>query len=237
MTVLGFDTSFLSGTSVGVRLPDGREFERSASRPGTGQQQNLMPMIDAALNDAGVSVRDADLIAVGAGPGSFTGIRIGISTAKGLAWARGVRTVGLSSLELLARTAARRYPQDLVVPVVDARMNRVFAAFFRRGKRDSDDMDIEPDRLSEMIRRESPGGVLLVGDGLARYGEKFAGIPGVVLDGELMISGRVICEAALEYANTHPGFDGDPRGLKPVYLRLSEAESRMLEVPRSPGMA
>ncbi|HTM22901.1 MAG TPA: tRNA (adenosine(37)-N6)-threonylcarbamoyltransferase complex dimerization subunit type 1 TsaB, partial [Kofleriaceae bacterium] len=137
MIVLAVDTSTMT-TSVAVL--DGphpaahaadvhvRAAGRSVARPAS---DNLLPLIERALADAGLAAAAVDAYAVGAGPGSFTGLRIGMATIKGLAFAAGKPVWAVSSLEALALDAGAA-DGTLVAAVVDARRGEVFAGWFRR---------------------------------------------------------------------------------------------------------
>jgi tRNA threonylcarbamoyladenosine biosynthesis protein TsaB len=139
MTIIGFDTS-MAVTSACVLRPDGRAFatppppiERLFERP--DHSAELLPTLAALLEEAGRDWSDVRLIAVGIGPGTFTGLRIGVATARGLASSLGVEVAAVSSLAGLAATTARRAGESgrLLLPLIDARRRQVFAALYHRG--------------------------------------------------------------------------------------------------------
>ncbi len=130
-TILAVDTA-TTACSVALRHR-GKSFQRSefARRSHT---QLVLPMIDSLLQEAGVELRDLQAIAFTHGPGSFTGIRIGFGVIQGLAFAAGVSVIPVSTLGLLAATAARklRTPRDaLILPALDARMDEIYGAGYR----------------------------------------------------------------------------------------------------------
>jgi tRNA threonylcarbamoyladenosine biosynthesis protein TsaB len=136
MTMLGFDTSMAVTTACVVR-DDGRAFATAPPTPDRltgppGHSAELLPKVARLLGDAGVGWREVDQIAVGVGPGTFTGLRIGVATARGLGQALGVRLRPVSSLAALAAGLAERAePGRPLLPLIDARRRQVFAALYR----------------------------------------------------------------------------------------------------------
>ncbi len=136
MIVLGFDTATPS-TTVGLRLDDGSTLE-ARDDPGRderpGHATRLLGMSAELLGGAGVAWSALDRIAVGVGPGTFTGLRVGIATARGLAQSLAVELVGVSSLRALAEGACERGAQaGRLVAVIDARRGEAFAAAYGVG--------------------------------------------------------------------------------------------------------
>jgi tRNA threonylcarbamoyladenosine biosynthesis protein TsaB len=164
--ILGLDTS-TPATAVAVWAPDGPAVEcRDDPAPGArpGHAARLLVLVEAAFREAGAGWEDIERIAAGVGPGGFTGLRLGVATARALAQARDLPLVGVSSLEALARgtTAA---PGDSVLAVIDARRREVFAAGWRDGKRWLDPLAIAPAALAERV---TPG-TLAIGDGAVKF--------------------------------------------------------------------
>jgi tRNA threonylcarbamoyladenosine biosynthesis protein TsaB len=145
--VLGFDTS-TSATAVALRLADGYAIEARDDPPvgaHPGHATRLLAMAEDLLAESGVAWSELDRIAVGLGPGTFTGLRVGIATARGLAQSLPAELVGVSSLRALAREAlveegsnerarAGRASADAVLSVIDARRGEAFAAAYARGE-------------------------------------------------------------------------------------------------------
>jgi len=164
--VLGIDTA-TPATSVAVLVPGEREVERRDD-PAAGERprhaETLLVLIEEALAEAEVTWDDVERICVGTGPGGFTGLRLGISTARALAQARDLPLVGVSSLEALAR-GAEPAGHGLVLAVLDARRGEVFVAGYRDGRETLEPTAIAPAELAE----RSPGPALAVGDGAVRF--------------------------------------------------------------------
>jgi tRNA threonylcarbamoyladenosine biosynthesis protein TsaB len=166
--ILGLDTS-TSATAAAVWAPDGPAVERRDD-PARGERPahaaRLLVLVEAALEEAGATWDDIERIAAGVGPGGFTGLRLGIATARALAQARKLPLVGVSSLEALA-TAARddASSRDEITAVIDARRGEVFAASWRAGEPVLAPVAIAP---ADLAARLQPG-TLAVGDGAVRF--------------------------------------------------------------------
>lgn len=129
MRILAFDTS---GTWCSVALlDDARMIEREES-VGNAHSERLLPMINAILHDAGATLRSVDVIAFGAGPGSFTGVRIAASVAQGLALGIDRRAMGVCTLEAVAEEAHHHDGSERVIACTDARMQEIYVACYER---------------------------------------------------------------------------------------------------------
>jgi len=165
--VLGLDTA-TTATVAGVFDDSGTVTEvRDDPEPGVrpGHANRLLAAAEEALERAGLGWDEVERIAVGVGPGSFTGLRIGIATARALAQARGLPLVAVSSLEALARGAAEA---ELVLAVLDARRGEAFAAAWRAGTLVLPAAALSPDALAERVAGLQ-GTALAVGDGAVRF--------------------------------------------------------------------
>jgi tRNA threonylcarbamoyladenosine biosynthesis protein TsaB len=135
MIVLGFDTS-TPATAIGLRLPDGATLQaRDDPAPGErpGHATRLLPLAARLLAQAGLRFADLSRIAVGVGPGTFTGLRIGVASARGLAQSLGAELVGVSSPRALALAAAdsdEARGMGVVLALIDARRGEAFAAAY-----------------------------------------------------------------------------------------------------------
>ena len=127
MRILALETSTDWCT---VAVGDGARWHRRDERAGQGASERLLPMIDAVLAEAGCALSDLDGLAFGAGPGSFTGIRIACGVAQGLALGRGLRVIAVPTLAAIAQEAFRAHGWRHVLACVDARMREVYAAAY-----------------------------------------------------------------------------------------------------------
>jgi tRNA threonylcarbamoyladenosine biosynthesis protein TsaB len=166
--ILGIDTA-TAGTAVAVWAPDGTEVERRDDRPADARPahaQRLLPLVEEVIAAAETTWDAIDRIAVGVGPGGFTGLRLGIATARALAQARGCELVGVSSLAALAEgvrplESGRLKRSDPVVAVIDARRGEVFAAAYPG----FGPVALAPEALAARIEP----GWRAVGDGAVRF--------------------------------------------------------------------
>jgi tRNA threonylcarbamoyladenosine biosynthesis protein TsaB len=171
MLVLGIETS-TPQTSVTIGSEQGIIGSCQISR-GSSHAEFLLPAIEFLLQHAGLSYRNLSGVAVGLGPGLFTGMRIGVTTAKTIAQALSIPIVGVSSLDLLAFDA--RHSHKVICPALDAKRSEVFFAFYRQVpggvSRISDYMVGSPEHLAAEIEGQSSE-VLLVGSGALLYRER-----------------------------------------------------------------
>jgi tRNA threonylcarbamoyladenosine biosynthesis protein TsaB len=173
--ILGIDTATPS-TAAAVWAPDGRGCERRDDpAPGERPQHasRLLALVEEAMSGAGASWDEIERIAVGVGPGGFTGLRHGIATARALAQGRGLPLAGVSSLEALARGAAREAGGDrAVLAVIDARRGEVFAAAWHGGERLLEPVAIDPAELAARLGAGRLAAPLAAGDGAVRFREQ-----------------------------------------------------------------
>jgi tRNA threonylcarbamoyladenosine biosynthesis protein TsaB len=167
--ILGFDTATPS-TAAAVLLADGRTIE-ARDDPGAGERpahaSRLLSLLEAVLEEARIGWPQVGRLAVGIGPGGFTGLRIGIATARALAQARDLEVVPVGSLHALAAGA----PEEDVAAVLDARRGQVFAAIWRAGV-----LELEPSALDpEVLAARVGPGILAVGNGAVRFRDLLEG--------------------------------------------------------------
>ena len=232
MTILGIDSATPSASVALSR--DGSVLASYRSAAGNTHSECLLPMIESVLSLCGVGVSDLDLIGCGVGPGSFTGVRIGVSAAKGLAAPRDIPCVGVSSIEGAASLAC---DGALVVPVFNARRGNVYSAIFQSKDGDlcrlSDDMIISVDELCEKLAARGET-VVFTGDAADECFEaaRSANIAARSVDpGEkLPDAARVcaLCERKWEAAGEAERRLFTAEALAPVYLRPGRVASAAL---------
>ena len=140
---------------------------------GLTHSQTLMPMVEETLKDSGVSVKDIDLFAITNGPGSFTGVRIGIASVKGMADALAKPCFAGSTLEAIAEPLKNK--DCVACAVMDARCNQVYTAIFENGNRLCEDKAVLIDELGEELKQYNRK-VVFIGDGAKICYEKLSGI-------------------------------------------------------------
>ena len=222
MNILMIDTS---GPACGVAIVrDGKRVYEAALESGMTHSQRLMPMVDAALNMAGMTAQDVDLFGAVVGPGSFTGVRIGVSTVKALAHAAGKPCVGVDALEALAMNACEF--DGVICPILDARAQQVYGAMFESGMPPKRLMEDTAEKLTEFLNRVEETGkrALFVGDGVAAYEKAIAERLGekAVFAPAAHVGLRAMCAAML--AQHYADNAQDYITLLPLYLRAPQAE-------------
>ena len=219
MKILAVDTSAVCA-SVAV-TEDGKILSESSINTGLTHSRTLMPMIDSVLRNGEIAMDSIDVFACSVGPGSFTGIRIGVAAIKGLCDALSKKCVPVSTLEALAYNLLGR--SCTAVSVMDARCNQVYCAIFNvQGEtvtRLTDDMALKIDDLGEMLK--SYENIIFVGDG-AKLCHKALGYDKAPANCEYQ-HGSSVCFAAMNHIDEAL----ESKELLPVYLRLPQAEREL----------
>ena len=224
MLILAFETS---AKAASVALMEGAKLlGESYQNTGLTHSQTLMVMAEDALKQSGKTIDDVTAVAVAEGPGSFTGVRIGVAAAKGFAWGKNLPCYGVSTLEAMA--ASLGIFDGYICPVMDARRSQVYNALFavNCGKvtRIRDDRAISLQDLGEDVKNlDKP--VFLVGDGsILCYNTLSEEVPNLILPPEHRMHQRA-CGVGLAAAEQMAqGIPGNGAELTPNYLRLSQAE-------------
>lgn len=228
MKILAIETSAKSVSAAVVE--NGVLLASAYQNMGLTHSRTLMPLVDGMLSAAGLRVQDMDLLAAANGPGSFTGLRIGVSALKGLAWALEKPCCGVSTLAAMARNLA--HMEGLIVCAMDARRNQVYNALFLAQDgvltRQCPDRAIGLAELVEEIKnRPEPKFVVGDGAGLCYNHLLEQDVPCRMAPPQLVMQNAVgVALAAEEMAAA--GQVTTARDLVPVYLRLSQAERERL---------
>ncbi|MGL4716177.1 MAG: tRNA (adenosine(37)-N6)-threonylcarbamoyltransferase complex dimerization subunit type 1 TsaB [Aeromonas sp.] len=171
LKILAVDTA-TEACSTALMVGD-KVFSRWEEAP-RDHTRKILPMVQSVLDEAGISLSELDAIAFGRGPGSFTGVRIGISAAQGLAFGAGVPLIGVSTLAAMAQGAYRLDGAEQVLTAIDARMNEVYFGRYElidgRMQLVGDEVVSDPAALVD-ARGKQAGPVACVGTGFETYGE------------------------------------------------------------------
>ncbi|HUI69353.1 MAG TPA: tRNA (adenosine(37)-N6)-threonylcarbamoyltransferase complex dimerization subunit type 1 TsaB [Spirochaetia bacterium] len=187
-----------------------------ALREGLQHSPSLIPLVDSLLARLGLEASTLDLVVCSVGPGSFTGIRIGLATSLGIARARGTPLVGISTLDALAEPW--QWHRGEVYPVIDARKGKIYTALFTAGARQSDYLDVTPAELGERLSVATDP--LLVGPDATRIRTIIGKGADRVRCAELLDPGALVRLGKAKFEKE----GADPIPLRPLYLRKSEAE-------------
>lgn len=221
MNILGIETSSFSASAALER--DGALACEYVFASGPRHNEVLVSVIDRILSDCGLEKKDIDAVCVSIGPGSFTSLRVGVSTAKTLCYCLGSRLVGVSSLEVLAESAA--WSGREVRVMTDAGRGEVYCSFRPGGSLEMTEARIvSPEAACERVA----GKTVFVGNGASKHAKlimKKAGGNAVFLPAYLNVPRASAC-AAVGKRRLESGDMDDPFTLAPFYLRRSAAEER-----------
>lgn len=229
MHVLGLDTSTQAGS---LALVEGSQLiaDYLMNRPakgGASHSRKILPAVDFLLRQADLELEDIDAFSAALGPGSFTGLRIGLSIMEGFSLATGRPIVGVPTLEAMASSMV--YARQQVCPVIDAKKGEVYCALFRMEgetlRRVTEDMVLKPESLCHLITEPT----IFIGDGIRAYGDLFRSHLGekALLHGHFTTVSVAAQVARL--AETALCAGKALREAKPIYIRPSEAEAKRLQ--------
>ena len=224
MRILAFETS-AKAASVAL-LHDGVLLGEYMQNSGQTHSRTLMKMAQDLLQNCDLKASDIDSVACAAGPGSFTGVRIGLAAAKGFAWGREIPLIGVSTLEAMARNVAAA--DGIYCAAMDARRDQVYTACFAMEngvfRRLTEDRAISIQELQQTLS-EFERNIYLVGDGAALcYSAMSTDITGLKLLPEHMRMQRAAGTALLAWEKVQNGQIIPAGDVQPNYLRLSQAE-------------
>jgi tRNA threonylcarbamoyladenosine biosynthesis protein TsaB len=221
MLVLAIDTTTRTG-SVAL-VDDGRVVEERMGDPARSHAERLPGELLALLESHRMVLSDVDVFAVASGPGSFTGLRVGIATMQGLAFAAGKPLIGVSTLDALADLARESTPATVVATWVNAWRGEVYAALYENGREVAAPAVEHPAAVLEQYRRRPR--VLFIGDGAASFEPLIRETLGprvVIADPAAPLIAGIVSQLAREtvLAGHQPSADA----IRPLYVRRTDAE-------------
>lgn len=225
MLIAAVDSTAVVGSVAIAEVEDGilKKYSLFTLKSGLTHSETLLPMLDSALKEFGADYGDIDLYAVSVGPGSFTGVRIGVSTVKGLAFAGNIPCAPVSTLEALSANVSGGF----TLALMDARRQQFYCALFADGKRISEDAALGIDEISAML--ESVPECTLCGDGARLFASLYKGDCRVRLAPDCALEQNALSVAMCGYGLFEEGKAVSPSMLRPVYLRMPQAERERLE--------
>jgi tRNA threonylcarbamoyladenosine biosynthesis protein TsaB len=228
MICLGIDTSQKRAAVALTR--EGKTMASRASEGSKTHSETLLVIINDALGEAGISIQDVGLIAVGLGPGAWTGLRMGVTTAKSLAYALSIPIVGIGSLEAIAAGSA--HEKGRLAVVIDARRGEVYGAIFEadgagnvtgRGTI----FTVSPERIESFI----PGDCTLVGGGTELVPEQILHDRRVLPREYGDVDASVVCRLGVARFGRQGG--DEPAIIAPIYVRKSDVEMNLVKKEKS----
>ncbi|MBQ7400143.1 MAG: tRNA (adenosine(37)-N6)-threonylcarbamoyltransferase complex dimerization subunit type 1 TsaB [Clostridia bacterium] len=236
MYILSVDTTAKTASAAVSKVSDGEVFPLCDARLNSTltHSESILPMIEFCLKNASVHLSEIDVLAISACPGSFTGVRIGISTVKGLAFGSdNVKCVPVSALEALCENVSDEAKGTVICACMDARRNQFYNALFSANgkgsiKRLCEDRAVGEDELyAELCEKYSGRKIVLVGDGALLALRLFSAHDGfenmkisTVRSDRLLQDASSVARCAIRHIDGAVPADK----LSPVYLRLSQAE-------------
>ncbi len=226
MIILGVESSASSASAAIIK--DGKLLSEVFSDTGLTHSQTLLPMIESCINNAEISINDIDRIAVANGPGSFTGVRIGIATVKGIAFTNNIPCTEVSTLESMAYNVS--VFDGIICSVMDARCNQVYTALFEntdgcKVKRLTEDTAISIDELGEKLKN-SEKKVILVGDGAQLCYNKLVSTVDSLFIAPVNIRKQRASSVALCSLNYE---SKSPEKIAVNYIRLPQAQRELMK--------
>lgn len=223
MKILAIDSTAVVATSAVCEIENGKvnRYCLFTLKNGMTHSENLLPLIDGALTAGGYTLPDVDLIAVSAGPGSFTGVRIGVATVKGLAYSGDKPVCGVSTIDALYRNIAGM--ADVICPVMDARRKQFYNAIYVGGVKLTPDRCAAFDEIYSELKSIGKR-VLLCGDGALLFKSLCEDDDDIILPPVTCTDQNAVSVALCGYDAFINGKALKQNVLQPIYLRASQAE-------------
>jgi tRNA threonylcarbamoyladenosine biosynthesis protein TsaB len=224
MVILALDTTTRAGSCALSR--DGVVLREDAIDTSRQLALQLPDALEAVLALAGAGLRDVDAFAVATGPGSFTGLRIGIATMQGFAFAQEKPLIGISALTALSAVASPAFLGSRIATWIDAWRGDVYAALYEEGRPAGEPVVASPaDLLEAMAPAVLANDILFIGDGAATYRDMIRARLGDTArfadPTSPLLSGIIAMLATIQYRNGHLP---PPHAIRPLYVRRSDAE-------------
>ena len=227
MRILAFDTTAITATCAVADIDENGQLDKYALfsvKNRLTHSENLMPMVESTFERFGCTMADIDRIAITTGPGSFTGVRIGVSTVKGLAMPRNIPCVAVSTLEALAANITP-CAETIICAVMDARRQQFYNALFdEQGMRICDDRVISASELADELIATGKQ-IILCGDGAMLFKSLYPGVKEFKLAAAASLNQNALSVAIC--GSTKQTISHEK--LLPVYLRPSQAEREQTE--------
>ncbi len=228
MKILAIDSTAVVASAAVCDIENGipKRYSLYTLKNGLTHSENLLPLVDSALTAGGYDLSSIDLIAVSAGPGSFTGVRIGVATVKGLAYSGDMPVCGVSTLDALSRNIMGM--ADVICPVMDARRNTFYNALYESGKKTVCDRCVSFDEIYADLKAIGKK-VLLCGDGALLFKSLCEDDGDIILPPAVCTDQNAISVALCGYDAFMNGKVLKQNQLQPIYLRSSQAERTLSE--------
>ncbi len=228
MKILSADTS--TDVNTVAILEDNELLGEVSINAGKRHSERLVPLIDTLFNEVQLSIADIDLLAISIGPGSFTGLRVGLSTWKGIALAKGLPLIGVSSLDAMTRLAPFR--NAMVCPIMDARMKEIFAGIYKFENNNRQTLlenflGTIQDFVNILKNNEHNQTMLFLGEGVLLYHQILTeNFPHAIFGEPWWSHPRASAVAREALYLWEQGYKKEIDEILPVYLRLSQPEEK-----------
>lgn len=225
MLIAALDSTAVTASAAIAEMNDGKlgRFSVFTVKNKLTHSEILLPLLEKALEQFGADIKDVDLFSVSAGPGSFTGVRIGAATIKGLAFTQNKPCASVSTLEALAKNVGRGY----ICPVMDARRDQFYTALFNGSERICEDAALGVDEIYEKLK-DLPE-VTVCGDGAEKFIELCGNPDNLILASAATRDQNALSVAVCGYEKYVNGQTVSAKELKPIYLRMPQAEREKLQ--------
>lgn len=226
MLILGVDSTAVTASVAIAEVKEGKLLSHSVFtvKNKMTHSENLLPMVDHILQVYGAKASDLELLAVNAGPGSFTGVRIGVATVKGLAFPKNLPCAPVSTLDSLAQNLEG--VPGTVCALMDARRNQFYYAIFEDGARLTPDSCGSAEEIAEQLAGKN---VTLCGDGALVFASLFTEECPHAVANPVIREQNALSVALCGYRMYKEGKTVSGKELRPIYLRVPQAERERLE--------